>query len=183
MLPVAIPATIWLKKRSGFSQGGWAARNAAVGAVRTVVIWPSDSICNSSISQVGASHRFVPLQLLRRRLYHDVPCLKHVAVLGYGESQAHVLLHQEDRCVFLAVDRLDDAEDLADDERGQPQGGFIEGKEPGPRHEPAADGEHLLLAAGEGVRGLLPPLSEDGEVAEEALHIEPDGGAAGAGTR
>src|SRR3989304_1293634 len=130
MLPVAIPATIWLKKRSGFSQGGWAARNAAVGAVRTVVIWPSDSICNSSISQVGASHRFVPLQLLRRRLYHDVPCLKHVAVLGYGESQAHVLLHQEDRCVFLAVDRLDDAEELAVDRRGA--GGVHGGEGAGP---------------------------------------------------
>src|SRR3989304_1293638 len=62
---------------------------------------------------------------------------------------------------------------------GGARGGFTEEREPGPRNPPAAAGEHLLLAAEEGARGLLPPLSEDGEVAEDALDIEPDGGASG----
>ena len=44
----------------------------------------------------------------------------------------------------------------------------------GPRHERPADGEHLLLPAGEGAGELALPLAEDGEEPVDALQVRLD---------
>ena len=55
-----------------------------------------------------------------------------------------------------AVDLGDDAEDLLHDDGREAERGLVEHEEARPRHERAADGEHLLLAAGHGAGGLAP---------------------------
>ena len=42
----------------------------------------------------------------------------------------------------------DHVKDLLDQQRGQPQGGFVQQHQPGMGHQRAANDQHLLLAAG-----------------------------------
>ena len=48
---------------------------------------------------------------------------------------------------------------------GQTQEGLVDHQQAGPGHEPARDGDHLLLAARQRVRELSPPLADDGKQA------------------
>src|SRR5204862_6220312 len=53
--------------------------------------------------------------------HHHAADLKHVAVIGEAERHARILLDEEDRRPFLAIDPHDDAEDLSDQDRREAQ--------------------------------------------------------------
>src|SRR5499427_4759532 len=107
-------------------------------------------------------------------LHHDAPHLQHVAVVSEVEGHVSVLLHEEDGHALLAVDAADDVEDVLDELRGEPQRRLVEEHHGGPGHEGTADGEHLLLAAGERARALLGAASEHGEVVVHHLEVAGD---------
>src|SRR5215510_15375415 len=107
-------------------------------------------------------------------LHHDAPHLQHVAVVGEVEGHVGVLLHEEDGHALLAVDAADDLEDVLDELGREAEGGLVEKHHLGPGHEGTTDGEHLLLAAGEGARALLGPTPEDGEVVVHHVEVAGD---------
>ena len=59
--------------------------------------------------------------------------------------------------------------DFIDELRRQPSGRLVEQQQPGLRHHGSADGYHLLFAAGQRPRLLLPPFLEAREVVEDFL--------------
>ena len=77
------------------------------------------------------------------------------------------LLDQQDRQASLPQgdNRL---EDVLDDDGREPERGFVEQQQPGLAHQRAPDRKHLLLAAGECSRQLLPALLQTGEEFETA---------------
>src|SRR6266568_150754 len=113
----------------------------------------------SSLSQVCPADFGVVGQVARRALEHDAARLEHVAAAGDGQGHRGILLDEQDGHALL-VDGQDRLEDLLDKDRRQSHGGLVEQQEPGAGHERAADGKHLLLAAGERARDLVAPLLE-----------------------
>jgi hypothetical protein len=61
------------------------------------------------------------------------------------------------------IDLGDHPEELFHHDRGKPQGGFVQHEQFRPGHQAAADGHHLLLAAGERAGHLVVPLLEQRE--------------------
>ena len=76
----------------------------------------------------------------------DLAGFEHIAVVGGFERGARVLLDQQDRDAELAQ-RSDDAEDLAHDQRREPEARLVEHQQPRLRHQRAAERQHLPLAA------------------------------------
>src|SRR2546430_13484030 len=108
--------------------------------------WRKISI--GSVSEIRASDGVVPAELGGRARHDDAAGLEEVGMVGEVERHRHVLLDEQDADALLAVDRTDDAEDLADDERREPERGLVQEQEPRPQHERTRDGEHLLLEIG-----------------------------------
>ena len=81
-----------------------------------------------------------------------------------------VLLHQEDRHPFLRQ-FAQDAKDLFDDQRRQPQAGFIQQQQLWPAHQRARNRQHLLLTAGHGHCPLVAPLLQAREQREHTLYV------------
>ena len=52
---------------------------------------------------------------------------------------------------------------------GQPQGGLVQQQQAGGDHQPAGDGQHLLLAPGHRPRQLRAALRQAGEEGQHAL--------------
>jgi hypothetical protein len=78
-----------------------------------------------------------------------------------------VLLHQEDR-VPLVAELADDPEQLPHQQGRQAQGRFVQEQDLGPRHEGPAEGQHLLLAPGQGGRHLTAALPQ---AREQGVHL------------
>ena len=116
-----------------------------------------------SAAQVGVQDLRVPRQLGGRAGVDDPPHLHDVAAVGQLERGAGVLLHQQDGHAGRLVDLADGLEDGAHQQRRQPQRGLVEQEQARPGHEGPADGQHLLLAAGEGAGQLLAALVQDRE--------------------
>ncbi len=74
-----------------------------------------------------------------------------------GERQ--VLLHEQDRQA-LRVELVDDLEDVLNEARRQAEGRLVEHEQASARHQAAANGQHLLLAAREGAGHLAHALGE-----------------------
>ena len=72
-----------------------------------------------------------------------------------------MLDHQHGRPVV--VDAVDAVEHVLDQVRSEPGRGFIQQQQVGVEHQRPAHCEHLLLAARQRPRGLVGPLTEDGE--------------------
>ena len=117
-------------------------------------------------------------QLGARALDRDAPRLEHVRARGRGERHCRVLLDHEHGQPLLLVQPPDDAEQLGDDERREPERGLVEEEQPRREHQRAGEGEHLLLAAGERARLLREPLAEKREPGEDALEVGGDGAVA-----
>ncbi len=81
-----------------------------------------------------------------------------------------VLLHKKDRGA-VGVHLVDDGEDLLDDDGRKPERRLIQKEKGGPGHEGAADGEHLLLAAGERAPRLAAAFGQDGKKLEHIVHV------------
>src|SRR5580765_4605520 len=96
--------------------------------------------------EIRAADVLVAEEVGAAALERDATVLEHVAAAGQAERLARVLLHEEHRGAD-AVDLGDDAEDLLHDDGRQAERGLVEHEDARPRHERAADGEHLLLAA------------------------------------
>ena len=106
---------------------------------------------------------------------HDDPAVFHdVAVVGEVERHLGVLLHQEHRHVLLGVQALDDLRDLVDEDGRQTERRFVEQHEPGPQHQRPADGQHLLLAAGQETGRQLALTGKDREVAVDQFQVGAD---------
>src|SRR6266511_4565777 len=99
-------------------------------------------------------------------LLHDVDALARL------EGERHVLFHQQDRDT-VAVECVDDLADLRDHARHQAFRGLVEQDDLRLQHHGAGDGEHLLLAAGEGAAGLVAPLRQHGEVLVDLVEQGP----------
>ena len=78
----------------------------------------------------------------------DLAGLHHVGVVGGLERGPGVLLDQQDRDPE-ALQRRHDVEDLAHDERREPEARLVEQQQAGLCHQRAAKRQHLLLAAGQ----------------------------------
>ncbi len=88
--------------------------------------------------------------------------VQHVGQVGDGEGHGGVLLHQQHRGA-LPVDLGDDLADLPDDPRRQTEGRLVEQQQLRAGHQRPADGQHLLLAAGQQDAALGVPLGEHRE--------------------
>src|SRR3989440_7103633 len=110
---------------------------------------------------------------LGRAFLDDAPGLQHVAAIGDGEGLGGVLLDQQDGRA-LAVDVTNDVEDLVDEDRRQSQRGLVEEQHLGLGHQPAGDGQHLLLASGEGAANLVEALPDPGEERQDVFQVAPD---------
>ncbi len=75
---------------------------------------------------------------------------------------AGILLHQKQRHP-LGRQLAQDLKNLLHHQRRQPQARLIQQQQARSAHQRPGDGQHLLLAAGEGHRPLSPPLFQPGE--------------------
>ena len=73
-----------------------------------------------------------------------------------------------------------DAEDLPDEQRREPERGLVKQKQARRGHQASRDGEHLLLSAAETARGRVPPFAQDREVLEAVLRARAHACVAGA---
>ena len=71
----------------------------------------------------------------------------------------------------LAVDRLDDLEDLVDEMRRQSHRGLVHAQQARPRHQRARHRDHLLLASRQRTGDLVEAFADAWEQAEHPLEI------------
>src|SRR5262245_7158543 len=122
----------------------------------------------SSLPEVRPAHAVVAQQLLAVAGERDRPRFEHVAVVGDRQRLVGVLLDQQHGRA-AAVDLADDAEDLLDEHRREPQRRLVEQHQGRLRHQRAPDRQHLLLPAAERSRQLRAPFGQDGEARVRAL--------------
>src|SRR5581483_8682837 len=105
--------------------------------------------------------------------------LEDVGAVGDVQAGPGVLLDEEDG-ESPGTQPPQGGEHLLGDRRCQPERRFVDHQHPGPGHEAAADGQHLLLAARERRRPLLRPLLQQREDGEHLVEGGPllGGGAA-----
>src|ERR1700741_1653547 len=127
----------------------------------------------------GASYTEIVVQLFDVRVQVgiaepvDDPSMFHdVVPVGHRLGEAEILLDQQDGKP-LALEGVDGAADLLDDDRGEALGRLVEQQQPRAGAQDAADREHLLLAARE-LRALAraEALLEGGEKREDAVEAE-----------
>ncbi len=97
-------------------------------------------------------------------------------MLGQVERQRCVLLDDQHRDPHLAVDLAQDPEQFLDDQRREPEGRLVEQHQAGPQHQPAADRQHLLLAARQRPSLLSAPFLEARKMRVHLLDIRGDAG-------
>jgi hypothetical protein len=118
-------------------------------------------------SQIGSLDLRIGEQLAALSRKRDPAHFEDVSSIGDRQCGVRVLVDKEDRRRRI-LERADDREDLGHDARRQAHARLVQQQQAGPRHQRAADGEHLLLAAGER-SGRLPALRlEDREQREDA---------------
>ena len=81
------------------------------------------------------------------------PVLEHVAAVGHGERERHLLLGDQQGHALL-LEPFERLERELRDLRRQSGRRLVEHEEPRPRHERATHGQHLLLAAAQSSRLL-----------------------------
>ena len=84
------------------------------------------------------------------RAFGDDPSLfDNDAVIGHREHHRHVLLDDNNRHLFVSIDPDENVGNLVHEDWHDPIRRFIEQHQPRMGHQPAADRQHLLLAAAE----------------------------------
>src|SRR6266850_1937517 len=127
------------------------------------------------VAQVRSPHGVVALDVGGRAREHDAPGLDQVGAVGEIERHGGVLLDEQHADALALVDGAQDAEQLAHQQRREPEGGLVEQHQPGREHQRARYGKHLLLAARQRARLLRAALPQLREIAEDALEIGGDG--------
>src|SRR3989442_3267512 len=123
--------------------------------------------CDSE-TQVGLLHVGAREQARPRALEHQAPVLEHVAPMRELERARHVLLDEHDRRAGV-VDALERLEDELHRHRRETEARLVQQEQPRPRHEPAPDRAHLLLAARQGAGQLTLALAQAREEREDHL--------------
>jgi hypothetical protein len=98
------------------------------------------------------------------------PLLEEVRVVGDGEREPRVLLHEEHRDP-LAIQALDDPEDLFHDHRREPQGRLVHHEQARAGHQCPRHRQHLLLPTGESTGGLAGALLQNGKTREHRVQV------------
>ena len=101
-------------------------------------------------------------KLLGAAAADDAAVFQQVAAIGDFQAAFGVLLDQQDAGAGLAH-AAQRGEEFAADQRREAQRGFVEQQDVGRRHQGAADGDHLLLAAAHGADGLVAAFGQFGE--------------------
>ena len=78
---------------------------------------------------------------------HDLAGFEHIAAVGNRQRQRRHLIDQQDRDALVAQFG-EHVEQLVDHRRRKPQRRLVEQQNARLRHQPARNGQHLLLAAG-----------------------------------
>src|SRR5499426_1254287 len=115
-------------------------------------------------AEVELAHVLIAAQLGGWALEYDAAVLHDVAVVGDTQRDLRVLLDEQERRLLLVVDLADDVEDLAHQQRRQPQRRLIQQQKLRLCHERATEDQHLLLAAAQISRDLVAAGHQDGEV-------------------
>ena len=91
-----------------------------------------------------------------------------IAAVGDLDRLVEVLLGHQHGQPVLVLELLDLGDHPADQDRGEPDRGFVDQQQPGRRHQGAGDGEHLLFAAAHRAGELAAALGQhrEGLVAE-----------------
>jgi len=109
-------------------------------------------------------------ELLRGTFERHAARLEHVRAIGEAQRKRGVLLDEQHRGPAVA-DAGDHRADRLDHDRREPERRLVEQNQRRPRHQRAADGEHLLLATGQRSGELLTPLLQHRERVEDARHV------------
>ena len=118
--------------------------------------------------QIRLAHARVPGELGATSAHHDAAGLQHVAAARGLQRVAGVLLDQQHAGAAL-VDRPDGTEDVAHDQRREPERGLVEAEQLWFGHHGAAEHEHLLFAARERAGVLAAALLQPREHVEDAV--------------
>ena len=105
------------------------------------------------------------LQCLGGVVHHDPAALDQIAMGDDFERRDRVLLDQQDREPFIAVDPAEDLENFRDQERRQPEAWLVEHQQFWLGHQGAADRQHLLFTAGEIARRDRAAFVQAGKIA------------------
>src|ERR1700759_3724304 len=98
------------------------------------------------------------------------PFGEDVGAAGDLEALHHVLLDQQNGHAF-GMDARDEREQFLDQKRREAERGLVENEQCRLGHQPAADGEHLLLAARKRAGSLAAALAQPRENRENPLPI------------
>ena len=101
---------------------------------------------------------------------HDAAAGEDVDPIRHLGGERHVLLDEEDR-EPLAPELVERFRHLAHHQRSKAFGRLVHEEQVGVRHQRPADGEHLLLAAGERIARVRLARREAGEEGEDALQV------------
>src|SRR5271166_1023116 len=101
----------------------------------------------SSYGEPILAHLVVTEQCLRRALEHDAAVAHDVEPIRNGQRDRELLLDQQDRDAAFG-DALQQLAHQIDQHRRQALGRFVDHDQIRVTHQRAADGQHLLLAAG-----------------------------------
>jgi hypothetical protein len=107
-----------------------------------------------------------------QRAQSNQSAFHHITALAHLQRELGVLLHQQHRHAF-GGDFPDGFEDPLHHERRQPHAGLVQEQQFWRAHQRAADGEHLLLAPGQGPSGLPAPLVQPRKQLEHAQQVGP----------
>src|SRR5713101_572408 len=175
MPPVPPPTTRTSQLCSSTARpGSPQSTTAAAGSpVDRTAITSSSAVTAPSRSQVELADHVGPLQFRRGAVERDVAGLEKIRAVGQLERHGGVLLDQHDG-EPAACQLADDPRDLAHDDGREPERRFVEQQALGLCHEPAPDGQHLLLAARERAAPLLEALAQAREQLVDALEVPAD---------
>src|SRR5690606_2568502 len=124
-----------------------------------------------SHSEVFVKLAGIGLDIDVRKRVDDAAMLHDVVTVGYGRSEAEVLLHQENG-EALRLEGADGLADLLNDDGGKALGRLIKQQQPGPCAQDAANRQHLLLATGKLCALAAQSLADVREQLEDARPIK-----------
>lgn len=123
-----------------------------------------------SDTQIGLLHGRILSQLGSPTRHHDSALAQYITTLGHAQGLRGILFCNKHRRAALAQ-LLYHVKDLGHDARCEAQRGFVEQEQAWRAHECAADGQHLLLTAGERAAGLIQPLRQLRENAQNTFQF------------
>src|SRR5215470_75663 len=123
-------------------------------------------------SEVTSKLAHICLELRIQNQVDHLSALHHVVAVCDPLRKAEVLLYQDDGEALL-LEAADGPADLLNDHRRNPLGRLVKQKKARPGPQDAADGEHLLLSAGELGALAVEPLLQVGEQLENGFARHP----------